>query len=113
MSPDTAGCAARLLRWGGGLLLAGSLLGWSAWWVICNVYEFAPALPLWPLLAAWGVAAVMVMGRRWRSITALLLAGMNGLAVLQQHRGWIDDAGLALVPLVVAMVAVLHWGRRR
>lgn len=95
------------LRVIGLLLLLCSLLGWSAWWVICNVYEFAPRLTGWPLLVAWLVAIACLWRGPRRFWTPWLLAGLNGLAVLLQHRGWIDAHDRVWLPLVAAMVTVL------
>lgn len=104
--------SSRWLRRSGHLLLLCSLLGWSAWWAICNVYEYAPDLPTWPLLAAWGAAVVLPMRRSRRAVVPLLLAGINGLCVLLQHRAGADGVGPALLPLVALMIAVLCWNRR-
>ena len=76
------------------LALAFSLLGWSAWTVICNVYEFAPRLPVLPLALAWllGLAAAWpasragAQGSSWpRAVWAL--AGLNAGWVAAAHQG--------------------------
>lgn len=46
----------RHMRIFGGLVLLVVMLGWSTWFVICNVYEFAPALDPLALLSGWLLA---------------------------------------------------------
>ncbi len=71
--------------------LAFTLLGWSAWAVICNVYEFAPRLPVLPLGVAWllGLAVawrVLRTGAPWMR-AAWLLAALNACWVAAAHQG--------------------------
>ena len=95
-----------LLQVAGVILLAASLAGWSAWWVICNIYEFAPALATTPLLLAWvlALAALVlaaVMRARLRPWLPLWLAAGNGLCVQAIHRAGIGE------PLQLALLAAL------
>ena len=74
--------------------LAFSLLGWSSWAVICNVYEFAPRLPLLPLAVGWGLGLTVV----WRTVRSAVAAAP-----------W-PRAAWALAALNVGWVAATHQG---
>lgn len=95
--------AARLL---GGLALLLALLGWSAWFVICNVYEFAPDLDPLALVGGWLLSAVLVwrVGRR-AAWPLFALAACIGLYLLLIHRGLAQ--GVALSVFMVAGIGVI------
>ena len=101
------------MRFAGALVLLLSLLGWSAWWVVCNVYEFAPPLSTAALLCALAVAGLAVMGRLLRAAWfAWLLAAGNGLYLLAVHRQQDHGLGPLLFGLLLAAVlCVLAWLR--
>lgn len=99
------------LRLAGGALLLLSLLGWSAWWTVCNVYEFAPRLPGWPLLAGWLLALGLLWFPRRPYWVCWLLAAANGGFLLGLHRDWVPagvmaSIWLASVVLLVGIAAV-------
>jgi hypothetical protein len=95
----------------GGLVLLVVMLGWSTWFVICNVYEFAPALDPPALLSGWLLALFGWVfawrgGRQARRGWALCAqAACNGLYLLLIHRGVAE--GIALLVLVIAGVGTL------
>lgn len=101
------------LRLAGALVLLLSLLGWVAWWVVCNVYEFAPALSTAALLYALAAAVLAAMGQLLRAAwPAWGLAGGNGLYLLAVHRQ--QDAGLGPLLfglLLAAVLGMLVWRR--
>lgn len=105
------------MRLAGGVALLLSLLGWGAWWVVCNVYEFAPPLSTAALLCALAAAVLAAMGQLLRRAWPVwLLAAGNGLYLLAVHRQL--DAGLG--PLLsggmlagVLCVLVWHRGKRK
>lgn len=93
------------LRTAGLLAVLLAMAGWSAWWVVCNVYEFAPDLDArafaygWVLslaVSAYALRAGSVRGR-W---LPLLTAACIGAYLLLIHRG--VSAGLALALLLAA-----------
>lgn len=94
--------AARLLGW---LALLLAMLGWSAWFVICNVYEFAPDLDVWAFAYGW-VLSVLVAARTRRvehgraAWLPLLAAACIGGYLLLIHQGM--GAGLALALLLIS-----------
>lgn len=99
-------------------MLLVSLLGWSVWWAICNVYEFAPRLDSAALVCAWLAAAMAAAGGLLaRPGSGWLLAGLNGAYLLAVHRQF--DAGLgtplfgALVVLVFCLVLSYRHKRKR
>lgn len=102
----------------GSLALGVAMLGWSAWFVICNVYEFAPALDVWALAAGW-VVAVLGWIQAWRSADRARwgwglcgLAACVGMYLLLIHRGLSE--GIALAMLVAISAAVMRVvGKRR
>lgn len=99
--------ARTLARWCGAVMLLCSLLGWSAWWAVCNVYEFAPRLPSWPLAAAWLLALGLLLVSRRPYWLPWLLAAANGLFLLSLHREWGQPV---LGPgLWLAVVLLLVW----
>lgn len=95
--------AARLL---GGLALLLAMLGWSAWFVICNVYEFAPDLDPLAWACGWLLSAVLVwrVGRR-AAWPLFAWAACIGLYLLLIHRGVAE--GVALSVLMVAGIGVI------
>lgn len=102
----------------GTLMLLLAMLGWSAWFVICNVYEFAPALDPWALALGW-LVAVLGWVQAWRSRNRVrwgwglcgLAAGV-GVYLLLIHRG--VGEGFALAALLILDVVVMGAaGRRR
>lgn len=101
------------MRLVGSLALLLSLLGWSAWWVVCNVYEFAPPLNTAALLCALAVAVLAALGQLLRMTwPAWLLAASNGLYLLAVHRQL--DAGLGpplFGLLLAALLCLLVWRR--
>lgn len=101
--------AVRILGWG---LLLSSLLGWSAWWVICNVYEFAPALASMALACAWLTLLPAVALRRARPGLAWCLAVINALYLLAVHRQLDHGAGAPLYTGVLVLVTGLWWVAR-
>lgn len=117
MEPTSAAGVSMMrgLRRCGVLLLLLSLLGWSAWWVICNVYEFAPRLDTAALVCAWASALMAVAGRllrrpRW----SWALAGLNGAYLLAVHRQ--IDAGLGPAvfgAVLLGLFLVMVWQGRR
>lgn len=95
----------------GGLVLLVAMLGWSAWFVICNVHEFAPPLDPVALIFGW-LLAVFGWVLSWRGGKRAVwgwglcgLAACNGLYLLLVHRG-IGD-GIALLALVLASVGIV------
>lgn len=95
----------------GGLVLLVALLGWSAWFTICNVYEFAPALDPWALACGW-LIALLGWVQSWRSRHrgrwgwALCgLAASIGVYLLLIH-GNVGE-GVALPVLLAASAAVM------
>lgn len=97
----------RILGW---LVLLLAMLGWSAWFVVCNVYEFAPRLDPWAFAYGW-LLAVLAAARMRRDGWGLgLLAASIGLYLLLIHRG--VGSGVALAVLVIASVAVLASAQR-
>ncbi len=103
----------------GGLVLLVAMLGWSAWFVICNVYEFAPALNPWALalgwlfaLLAWVQAVRGINKARW-GWAMCGLAACNGLYLLLLHRG-IESLGLlALGGAVIHLAAAWPVWKKR
>lgn len=95
----------------GGLLLLLALSGWSAWFVICNVYEFAPALDPWALAGGWLIALLAAtqawrVGNRARWGWGMCgLAASIGLYLLLIHRG--VGQGVALLVLLGASAIVM------
>jgi len=99
----------RVLGWG---LLLVSLLGWSAWWVICNVYEFAPALASGALLLAWCMALLAVLTAGRQAWPAWVLAGVNALYLLAVHRQLDRGSGTAVFGLLAMLMAGLYVASR-
>lgn len=101
----------RALRVLGGLaLLLLAMLGWSAWFVICNVYEFSPALDPLAFACGWLLSAVLawrVFRGGFRRIAWPLFAQASciGVYLLLIHRGMGEGTALAL--FVAASVAVV------
>lgn len=100
----------RAVRVLGGLALLLAMLGWSAWFVICNVYEFSPALD--PVaFACGGLLSVVLAWRVFRSglrrVAWPLFAQASciGMYLLLIHRGVGEATALAL--FVAASVAVV------
>ncbi|WP_269790915.1 hypothetical protein [Stenotrophomonas sp. Iso1] len=100
----------------GTLVLLLAMLGWSTWFVICNVYEFAPAMNPWALAFGW-LLALLGWTQAWRSRNRARwgwglcgLAGCVGAYLLLIHRGVSD--GMALAALVIASAGVLLWARK-
>ncbi len=97
----------RILGW---LVLVAAMLGWSAWFAVCNVYEFAPRLDPWAFAYGW-LAAVLGAARLRRNGWGLaLLAASIGLYLLLIHRG--VGSGMALSILVISSLVVLLLARR-
>jgi len=100
----------------GGVLLLLALSGWSAWFVICNVYEFAPALDPWALACGWlislsGWAQAWRAGNRARWDWGLCgLAASVGLYLLLIHRG-VGSGGALLTLLAVSAIVMVAAGR--
>lgn len=101
--------AVRILGW---VLLLSSLLGWSAWWLVCNVYEFAPALASTALVCAWLTLLPAVALRRARPGLAWCLAAINALYLLAVHRQLDHGAGAPLYTGVLVLVTGLWWVAR-
>ena len=97
----------RAVRAVGWTLLWLSLLGWSAWWVVCNVYEFAPRLSSITWLAAWASALLAVTMRRSHTCLAWLLAAINGLYLLAVHRQLDHGSGIPLYLTILLILAGL------
>lgn len=102
------------MRWLGLGALIFSLLGWSCWWVICNVCEFAPRLPGFPLAMAW----LLGLGAVWRTLQSrrMPVAAVWVLAVL--NAGWVaathQGMEAAATPLYLgSAIAVLGWATLR
>lgn len=99
------------MRMLGLLLLLVAMLGWSAWFVICNIYEFAPALDLRAFLHGWliallaGLYALRRADRRAPAWLPFGLAAWVGLYLLSIHRGL--DTGIALLVFVLGSIAGL------
>lgn len=100
----------RALRVLGGLALMLAMLGWSAWFVICNVYEFSPVLDPVAFVSGWLLSVVLA----WRLFRAgfrriawplFAQAGCIGGYLLMIHRGVGETTALAL--FVAASVAVV------
>lgn len=101
--------AIRILGW---VLLLSSLLGWSAWWLVCNVYEFAPALASTALACAWLTLLPAVALRRAHPGLAWWLAAINALYLLAVHRQFDHGAGVPLYVGVLLLVCGLWWVAR-
>ena len=93
-----------------------SLLGWSAWWVICNVHEFAPRLSTTALVCAWAsalmaVAAGLLRTPRW----SWALAGINAMYLLAVHRQVDGGLGPAVFggALLGAFLTMMRQGRQQ
>jgi hypothetical protein len=102
------------MRWLGLVALGFSLLGWSGWWVICNVYEFAPRLPEFPLAMAWllGLAVMWrtLQPRRMPVAAAWVMAALNAGWVAATHQGMEAAAS----PLYLgSAIALLGWATMR
>lgn len=102
----------------GGLVLLVALLGWSAWFVICNVYEFAPALDPWALACGW-LIALLGWAQSWRAGNRVRwgwglcgLAASIGMYLLLIQRGVGQGAALLalLAASAVVMVVARHGG---
>lgn len=105
----------RAARWLGGLSLLLAMLGWSAWFVICNVYEFSPALDPVAFVCGWLLSAVLIW-RAFRRVAWPLfaLATCIGGYILLIHRGMGEGAALALfLAASVAVVAAAFRGTLR
>lgn len=95
-----------------------AMLGWSAWYVICNVYEFAPRLD--PFAFGYGWLLVLLVFRysfidrtRPWGWALSLLAALVGVYLLLIHQG--ATAGTAMRTFVVSSMVVLvafNWRRR-
>ena len=100
----------RALRVLGGLALLLAMLGWSAWFVICNVYEFSPALDPLAFACGW-LLSVALVWRVFRSAARRVAwplfaqASCIGVYLLLIHRGMGEGTALAL--FVAASVAVV------
>ena len=96
----------RAARWLGGLSLLLAMLGWSAWFVICNVYEFSPALDPVAFACGW-LLSVVLLWRVFRRVAWPLFAMATciGVYLLLIHRGMGQTAALAL--FVAASVAIV------
>lgn len=97
----------RILGWLG---LVAAMLGWSAWFAVCNVYEFAPRLDPWAFAYGWLSALIGGACMRHTGWGLALLAASIGLYLLLIHRG--VGSGTALSILVASSVAVLLLTRR-
>ena len=96
----------RAARWLGGLSLLLAMLGWSAWFVICNVYEFSPALDPVAFASGWLLSAVLLWRVFRRAAWPLFaLATCIGVYILLIHRGMGEGTALAL--FVAASVAIV------
>ncbi|MEN5207977.1 hypothetical protein ABE493_07625 [Stenotrophomonas terrae] len=105
----------RALRVLGGLALLLAMIGWTAWFVICNVYEFSPALDPVAFACGWLLSAVLlwrVFGGVARRVAWPLfaMAACIGVYLLLIHRGMGQITALAL--FVAASVAVVAAGFR-
>ena len=82
----------RAARWLGGLSLLLAMLGWSAWFVICNVYEFSPALDPVAFASGWLLSAVLLwrVFRRaaWPLFVLATCIGVVMSMTLWGLRGW-------------------------
>ncbi|MGE8287397.1 MAG: hypothetical protein ACN6RG_05530 [Stenotrophomonas sp.] len=100
----------RILGW---LVLLLAMLGWSAWFVVCNVYEFAPRLDPWAFGYGWLLAVLAGAFARRNGWSLCALAGSVGLYLLLIHRGMGDGSARGLLLLTsVAIVGVTWWIRR-
>lgn len=111
-------CLMRAARLLGGLALLLAMLGWSAWFVICNVYEFSPALDPLAFTAGWLLSAAVwawSLRDRRRQLPWLpwVAAACIGGYLLLIHRGM--SAGTALVLFGASAVCALamHWWQQR
>lgn len=95
------------------LVLLFSLLGWSVWWAVCNMYEFAPPLSTAALICAWCAASLAILGGATRAPwLTRALAGLNGLYLLAVHRQIDAGVGPFVFGLVLVVVScVMGWGR--
>ncbi|WP_157722943.1 hypothetical protein [Stenotrophomonas pictorum] len=86
------------------MLLA--LLGWSAWFAVCNRYEFAPPLDPLAFACGWLLSAILA-GRVLRRVAWPLFAQASciGMYLLLIHRGM--GEGAAQVLFLAASVAVV------
>ena len=96
----------RAMRVLGGLALLLAMLGWTAWFVICNVYEFSLALDPVAFACGWVLSAVLVW-RVFRRVAwpMFALATCIGVYLLLIHRGMGETTALAL--FVAASVAIV------
>ena len=100
----------------GTLVLLVAMLGWSTWFVICNVYEFAPAMSPWALAFGW-LMALSGWIQAWRSRHRARwgwglcgLAACVGVYLLLIRCG--VGGGIALAVLVATGVGVTLWARK-
>ena len=105
--------AARVL---GGLALLLAMLGWSAWFVICNVYEFSPALDVWAFAYGWLLSAAVWArslrdGRRQVIWLPWVVAACVGVYLLLIHRGL--GAGTGLLVLVSSSLLAVSFALYR
>ncbi|WP_303746680.1 hypothetical protein [Stenotrophomonas pigmentata] len=96
----------RAMRVLAGLALLLAMLGWTAWFVICNVYEFSLALDPVAFACGWVLSAVLVW-RVFRRVAwpMFALATCIGVYLLLIHRGMGETTALAL--FVAASVAIV------
>lgn len=106
----------RIFGW---ISLLAAIAGWSTWFVICNVYEFAPPLDPWALAFAWlisvaalGLSLRSVDGRRWGWGLCWLAASFAGYLLLI-HRGVGPAPALALLVVVGLGIVAIAARRRR
>lgn len=96
----------RMLGW---VAILAAMSGWSVWFAVCNIYEFAPALDPWAFGFGWLITLLAcVQSLRFDRGRGLCgLASCFGLYLLLIHYG-VAATG-ALLVLVISTVLVLAW----
>ncbi|MCD9086856.1 hypothetical protein [Stenotrophomonas sp. SY1] len=100
----------RILGW---MAVLAAMSGWSAWFVICNVYEFSLPLDPWALAFGWLitlVACVQSLRSAHRRAWGWGLCGLAscfGMYLLLVHRGLGHGAALAVLVVVALGVFAL------
>lgn len=93
------------------------MLGWTGWFAICNVYEFAPVLDPrafalgWLLTVALCLQSMRTSGRRLWSMALLGVSGCNAFYLLLIYAG--TRGGIALAVLIGLSGVILGWAWSR
>lgn len=100
----------RMLGW---VAILAAISGWSVWFAVCNIYEFAPALDPWAFGFGWLITLLACVqssrsAQRWRWGWGLCgLASCFALYLLLIHRG---VAAIGALPvLIISTALVLAW----